>query len=115
MDLAEYLEGGPPFEQAVCRAVLDVVAGLGPVHIEPVSVGIFLKAVNGRSFAQLRPMTRWETLSFSLAREARHPRITRKVVPHGSNHWHVLRLDSPENVDDSVVGLLAEAYDLASA
>ncbi|CAN5126020.1 DUF5655 domain-containing protein [soil metagenome] len=108
MDLAEYLATGPPFERAIVDATLEVVADFGPVHVEPVSVGVFLK--RARTFAQLRPMTRWETLSFSLPRPVRHRAITRKVVAHGDLYHHVVRLDGPGDLDDDIVGWLAEAY-----
>jgi hypothetical protein len=108
MDLAEYLATGPPFERAIVEATLDVVADFGPVHVEPVSVGVFLK--RARTFAQLRPMTRWETLSFSLHREVRHRSITRKVIAHAGRYHHVVNLRGPEDLDDEIVGWLAEAY-----
>ena len=52
--------------------------GIGPVHVEPVSVGIFLK--RARTFAELRPMTKWVALSFSLPRAASHKAIRRKII-----------------------------------
>ena len=64
------------------------MATVGPVHVEPVSVGIFLK--RSRSFAELRPMQRWVALSFSLSRRTvSHPRITRQVVTYtgGTSTW----------------------------
>jgi hypothetical protein len=50
---------------------------LGPVHVEPVSVGILLKRT--RSFAELRPMVRWEALWLTLPRVVVDPRISRTV------------------------------------
>ena len=110
MALEEYLATGPPFERPIFRALMAGIEHLGPIHVEPVSVGIFLK--RAQTFAQLRPLTRWETLSFSLARQATHPAITRKVIPHGQRFHHVLRLDDASDIDDSVIALVAEAYDL---
>ncbi len=109
----EYFSTGPDFERPIFDAVLAVLADFGPVHVEPVSVGIFLK--RAQSFAQLRPATRWVDLSFSLAREVRDPRIVRKVLPHGARYWHAARLTGPDDVDDVVAGWLAEAYDLTPA
>ena len=54
MSIDEYFSTGPPHERPVFEAVMAHVDGLGPVHVEPVSVGIFLK--HGRRFAELRPM-----------------------------------------------------------
>ena len=42
---------------------------VGPIHVEPVSVGIFLKRARG--FAELRPMTKWVAVSFTLHAHAR--------------------------------------------
>ena len=56
MGLEEYFATGPPHERAVCEAVIAHLSTLGPLHVEPVSVGIFLKRAGG--FAQLRPMER---------------------------------------------------------
>jgi hypothetical protein len=111
MALDEYLATGPPFEPPIVRAVLAVVEGFGPVHVEPVSVGVFLK--RAQTFAELRPMTRWETLSFWLPRREQHPQITRKVNEYGGRFWHTARLDGPHDLDDRLVGFLAEAYALA--
>lgn len=110
MTVDDYFSTGPPFERPVFEAVLAALddAGIAPVHVEPVSVGIFLK--RAQTFAQLRPMTRWVALSFSLRHEVRHPLITRKVVPHGQRYWHVANLAGPEDLDERLVGWLVEAY-----
>lgn len=111
MSLEEYFATGPAHERPICEAVLAHVARFGPVHVEPVSVGIFLK--NPEKFAELRPMQRWVAVSFSLPRRAAHRTIVRKVVAYGGRYWHVANVATPDDVDDSLVALLAEAYDLA--
>jgi hypothetical protein len=114
MSVDEYFATGPSFERAVFDAVVAaLVESVGPVHVEPVSVGIFLK--RAQTFAQLRPMTQWVAVSFSLRREVRHPLITRKVIPHGSRYFHVVNVRSPEEVDDDIVAWLTEAYHQAPA
>src|SRR6266576_3484544 len=50
MSIDEYFSTGPPHERPVFEAVMAHVDGLGPAHVEPVSVGIFLK--HGRRFAE---------------------------------------------------------------
>ena len=67
---------------------------VGPVHVEPVSVGIFLK--RARSFAELRPMTKWVALSFSLPRPAGHKLIKRKVINYNGRYYHVANVARPE-------------------
>ena len=51
MTLDEYFATGPPFERPIFEAVHSIVATFGPVHVEPVSVGIFIK--KGGSYIEL--------------------------------------------------------------
>jgi hypothetical protein len=108
MTLAEYFSTGPAIEKPIFEAVMAHLDTVGPVHVEPVSVGIFLK--QPRKFAQLRPMQKWVALSFSLPRTVDHALITRKVIPHGGRYYHVVNLRGPEDLDDEIRGFLTEAY-----
>lgn len=108
MTLEEYLSTGPPHERAVAEAVIAHVEGLGDVHVEPVSVGIFFKGT--RTFAQLRPLDRWCALSFSLRRVERHPAIVRKVIAYGARYHHVANLRRPEDYDERLRDWVTEAY-----
>ena len=105
----EYFSTGPPHERPVFEAVMAHLATVGPVHVEPVSVGIFLKR-DGRTFAQLRPMLRWVAMSFSLDRRVDHPTIVRKVIAYGGRYYHVANLHRPSDLDDRLRGWLTEAY-----
>jgi hypothetical protein len=108
MALDDYFSTGPPFERPVFDAVMAVLDGLGPVHVEPVSVGIFIK--KDGSFLELRPLQKWVALSFSLPRVVHSPKIARKVVPYGARYYHVVNLRDPADVDDDVADWLTEAY-----
>jgi hypothetical protein len=108
MTLAEYFATGPAHERPVFDEVMEHLDSVGPVHVEPVSVGIFLK--RARTFAQLRPMQRWVALSFSLPRVVHHPRISRKPISHGGRYYHVVNVRSPDDLDDDIRGWLTEAY-----
>ena len=108
MSLEEYFTTGPPHERPVSEAVIAHLRTLGPLHVEPVSVGIFLK--RAQSFVQLRPMQRWVAVSFRLPRKASHRSITRRVEPYGRWHHHVANVRSPEDLDDDLLALLTEAY-----
>ena len=108
MTVEEYFSTGPPHERPVFDAVIRHLRGVGPLHIEPVSVGIFLKRTG--KFAELRPMQHWVALSFSLPREVRHPTIIRKVMPWRGRYFHVANLRTPEDFDDELAGWLTEAY-----
>jgi len=109
MTIDEYFATGPPHERPVFDAVMRHLETVGPVHVEPVSVGIFLK--NPHKFAELRPMQRWVALSFSLRRRVHHRSIVRKVVRYGDRYYHVANLAEPADVDDDLCELLTEAYE----
>jgi hypothetical protein len=112
MTLDEYFATGPPHERPVFDAVMAHLAGVGPVHADVVSVGIFLK--NPKKFAELRPMERWVAVSFALRRRAGHRTIVRKVVEYGGRYWHVANVAGPAEVDGDLCGLLTEAYELTA-
>jgi hypothetical protein len=108
MSLEEYFATGPAHERPVFDVVMAHLATLGPVHVEPVSVGIFFK--RAATFAQLRPMQRWVALSFSLHRPVGHRTIVRRVIPYGGRDWHVANLATPTDFDAALAGWLTEAY-----
>ncbi|MEX2552277.1 MAG: DUF5655 domain-containing protein [Actinomycetota bacterium] len=108
MSLEDYFSTGPPHERPVFEAVIRHLETVGPVHIEPVSVGIFLK--KAQTFAQLRPMQRWVALSFALPRRVSHPAITRKVMQYSGRYYHFAYLRTPEDFDDRLRDWLTEAY-----
>jgi hypothetical protein len=108
MTLEDYFSTGPPHERPVFDEVMRHLATVGPVHVEPVSVGIFLK--RARTFAELRPMQHWVALSFSLSRRVQHRSIVRKPIAGRGRHHHVANVRGPEDVDDDLRGWLTEAY-----
>lgn len=107
MTLDEYFSTGPERERPIFEAVMSHLDTVGPVHVEPVSVGIFLK--RSSTFAELRPMVKWEALSFGLPRLVRHSRITR-TMKGSPKTYHVVRLYGPDDVDAKVRDWLTEAY-----
>ncbi len=108
LSLDEYFETGPDHERPIFDAVMARFSEVGPVHADPVSVGIFLK--NPRKFAELRTRTKWVAIGFGLRRRASHPTITRKVVEHGGRFWHVANIADPAQLDDELFELLEAAY-----
>ncbi len=108
MSLEEYFSTGPAHERPIFEAVMHHLDSLGPVHVEPLSVGIFLK--RAQTFAQLRPMDRWVAFSFSLPRVVQHRTITRKVIAYHGRYHHVANLRSPDDFDDQLRAWLSEAY-----
>jgi hypothetical protein len=108
MTLEEYFSSGDIRERLIFDAVMAHLERVGPVHVEPVSVGIFLK--RARSFVELRPMRKWVAVSFSLPRAMAHPRITRRVTRYGGRYSHVANIAGPEQIDDDLRAMLTEAY-----
>jgi hypothetical protein len=104
MSLDDYLATGPAHERPIVEAVLDHLESLGPIHVEPVSVGILLK--RGPTFAELRPMTRWERLTFTSTSPISHPRIASRPA----RTWYAVNLRTPEEFDDQVRAWLTAAY-----
>jgi hypothetical protein len=94
----------------VFDAVHRYLTTLGPVFVEPVSVGIFLKKAG--SFVELRPMTKWVAMSFPLQRTVAHPQIARKPYVAGSLIYHVVNMRRPDDLTDQVASWLAESYAL---
>ena len=109
LTLEEYFSSGPEWERPIFEAVLSHLESLGPMTVEPVSVGIFIKS-NG-SFVELRPLSKWVALSFPLARRVSHPRIARKPIGAGAKIYHIVNLQSPQDVDDQVKSWLSESFD----
>jgi hypothetical protein len=109
MTVEEYFATGPPHERPVFDAVMAHLATLGPVHVEPVSVGIFLKSTE--KFAELRPKVRWVALSLRLSSPVRDARVSSRVAMGGGRTWYSIRLAGAADVDDAVRAWLTEAYD----
>src|SRR5262245_12199479 len=78
MTLDVYFATARPHERPIFDTVHGYLRTLGPVHVEPVGVGIFIKKRG--SFVELRPKTQWVAMSFPMPRRVRHPRITRKPI-----------------------------------
>ena len=108
MSVEEYFSTGPAHERPIFEAVMAHLDTVGPVHVEPVSVGIFLK--RAQTFAQLRPKDRWVALSFSLPRKVDHERIIRKVIEYHGRYHHVANLRDAGDLDDRLRSWLTEAY-----
>lgn len=71
-------------------------------------VGVFLK--HRRKFAELRPKARWLSLEVVLPRTVHDPRVQRTLRVSADRVVHVVRLVSPDDVDEQLLAWLAEAY-----
>ncbi len=108
----QYFSTGPDFERPIYNEIGPFLSALGDVIVEFVQVGVFFKTT--RTFASLRPLTKWVNLTFHLDRELKHPQIQRGQN-YGPNRWYyTVRLKTPEDVTDDVRGWLAESWETFS-
>ena len=109
MAIDEYFETGPAFERPIFDVVRTHLQSLDPdIWFEPVSVGIFFK--RRTTFVQLRTMTKWVAVGFSLPVELRSPRLSRKVVHHGRRYFHVVNVSDASQIDEEFASWLVEAW-----
>ncbi len=113
MTVEDYFSTGPAFERPIFEEVRSFVLTLGPVTIEPVSVGIFFKKPS--SWVQLRPKRMWVAMGFPMRRDVGHRTIRNKPMTNGrgsSMKWFVANLEAPGDLDDDLRDLLSESFDL---
>jgi hypothetical protein len=108
----ECFAGRPPVQRAIYEALLAHLATLGPVHVDAVSVGVFLKCE--RTLAEVRPMARNLSVNLVLPRAIDDPRISRTIRASGERFVHIVKLFGVDDVDDQLGDWLTEAYDFAS-
>lgn len=61
-------------------------------------------------FAGAVPKNRWLDIGFWLPRRIEHPRFYKIQTIYPNAHVHLLRLTSPEPLDEQVAAWLKEAY-----
>jgi hypothetical protein len=108
----ECFAGRPPVQRAIYDALMAHLDTLGPVHVDAVRVGVFLK--HERKLAEVRPRARSLSLALVLPRPVDDPRIARRLPGSGGRIWHMLKLTAVADVDDRVRDWLTEAYHAAS-
>lgn len=84
---------------------------LGSYVIEPVAVGVLFK--NGPVFAEFRPRKKWVAVTFMHPEKLSSDRFGRKVMQaggKGARWYHVVNVESTEQVDSELKDWLTEAY-----
>jgi hypothetical protein len=109
--VADTFAGRAPVQRETYEAILDHLRTLGPVHIDAVRVGVFLKHVD--KFAEVRPAVRALTLILVLPRHLDDARVSRRVRIASGRIAHWIKLTAMSDVDDELRGWLAEAFDAA--
>lgn len=106
----ETFAGYPDGHRAIYEAIHQaIVAELGPVHVDAVDIGVFLKT--STKLAEIRPKKRWVSLELVLPRLIDDPRVARHIRISADRVVHSIKLFSADDVDDQVRTWLAEAYD----
>lgn len=108
--LDDHFRDKSPEVRATFDAVLEAVAGMGPVTILPEKTRIALHA--RMSFAAFTPRRQWLNGHLVLARRVDSPRFTKVKSFSPRNVLHAFRLTSPADVDDEFALWLGEAYEV---
>jgi hypothetical protein len=98
--------GKPAYMRAVYDRILERLEQSGPVHEDAVSVGVFLKAQ--RKVAEVRPRVRSVLVHVMLPREVPGARRA------SASSWYLSTSLTTEDVPETLLELLDEAYDAAS-
>jgi len=96
----------------ICDAIIEHLRSIGPVHADAVRVGVFLKT--DRKLAELRPKSRWLSCYLYLPREIADPRVSRSTRLSAGRVVNEVKLRTPGDVDDELLGWLEEAFDEAT-
>ena len=104
----ESFAGRPAVQRAVYEAILAHLESVGPVHVDAVGVGVFLK--RRRKLAEVRPGARRLSLVVVLPRPVAHPRVARHLRIGADRIAHVVPLTAVEEVDEVVRDWLTQAY-----
>ncbi len=103
--------GRPPVQREIYDALVAHLETLGPLHLDAVRVGVFLK--HERKLAEVRPMARSLSLMLVLPRVVVDPRISRTYRISADRTAHHIKLTSQDQVDEQLYDWLTEAYDAA--
>jgi hypothetical protein len=110
--VADSFAGRPDVQRAIYDTIVAYLETLGPVHADAVRVGVFLKA--DRKLAELRPKSRWLSVSLYLPRAITDPRVVKHIRVSAERTVNQLKLFTVDDIDATVRSWLAEAYATAS-
>lgn len=106
LSLDEYFASGSAIERPIYDAVVGHLETVGPIRVEAVQVGIFMKKV--RTLAELRPRRDRVVLSILRSRVVRHPKVIKTLGGSGRRFAHFIDLRKATDVDDQVRDWLTE-------
>lgn len=109
-DLDHHFANRDPLVREIYDRVAAAVQSIGPVIILPEKTRIAFQV--RMSFAQVTPRRKWLDGHVVLARRLEHPRFRKIETFSPKNHLHAFRLEQPDDVDDTFVAWLREAYEV---
>lgn len=109
----ETFAGRAAGKRVIYDAIISYLRTLGPVHVDAVKVGVFLKVE--RKLAEVRPMARAVSLLLVLPYAVDSARVARRESMSGERVVHYIRLVDVRDVDPELCRWLADAYELASS
>ncbi|MFQ5747486.1 MAG: DUF5655 domain-containing protein [Gemmatimonadota bacterium] len=105
-----HFEGKDPVVRATFDRFLEAIQACGPVTVIPQKTRIAIQA--RVRFAGGVTRKKWLNAALWLTRRPEHLRITR-IETFGPRSFGVrFKLERPEDVDDALVALIREAYDV---
>ena len=104
----ETFAGARACQRPICDTVIAFVETLGPVHVDAVGVGVFLK--HQSTFVELRPMARALSVNLVLPRVLEHARVARRMPASADRCVHCVRVADVADVDEQLREWLTEAY-----
>ncbi|MDG2028341.1 MAG: DUF5655 domain-containing protein [Acidimicrobiales bacterium] len=110
--LDDYLDRWSASDREIAERILDAMDDCGPVDVEAAKVGLFFSTT--RKIVQLRPKSKRLELMVIVARRVDGDRV-RRIIADGPRFAVFTDLFDPDDVDDWIHELLAEAYDLNPA
>lgn len=110
--IKSHFEGKTPNVRKIYDQLLKRLKKFGPILEEPKKTSIHL--VNATALAGIATRKDALVLTIKSDRQLKSPRIHKSEQTSARRFHHEVKLTSPEDVDDELVGWLNEAYLLSS-
>jgi hypothetical protein len=108
----KHFEGKTPAVHQTYNRLLQVLKPMGPIGTEPKKTSIHL--MNGTAFAGIATRKDYLILTIKSDRQLDSPRI-HKVEQVSARRYHSeIKLATPADVDDELIGWLKNAYALSA-
>jgi hypothetical protein len=110
--VSQHFAGKDPAVKSIYERILTETRKIGPVVEEPKKTSIHL--VNKSAFAGVRTQKTALMLNVKSAAPIQDPRFPKSEKVSASRYHQEVKLLSPADVDESLIGWLKEAYKISS-